>query len=78
VYSNDLGNPKDKIDMMEKSEVYQVDCVACDSMYIDQTKRKLKTRFAEHHSSIRLNHPRPDKSNIARHVLSRMNNQGHV
>jgi hypothetical protein len=41
------------------------------------TKRSLKTRFGEHRSSIRLNHP--DKSNIARHVLSKINdNQGHI
>jgi hypothetical protein len=45
-------------------------------VYIFQTKRSLKTRFSEHHSSIRLNHP--DKSNIARYVLSKINdNQGH-
>jgi hypothetical protein len=45
-------------------------------MYIGQTKRSLKTRFNEHHSSIRLNHP--DKSNITRHVLSIMSdNQRH-
>jgi hypothetical protein len=36
----------------------------------------LQTRFGEHHNSIRLNHP--DKSNIARHFLSKINdNQGH-
>jgi hypothetical protein len=43
-----------------------------------QTKRSLKTRFGEHrlNNSIRLDHP--DKSNIARHVLSKINdNQGH-
>jgi hypothetical protein len=46
--------------------------------YIGQTKLKLKTRFAEHHSSIRLNLNHPDESNNARHILSRMNgNQGH-
>jgi hypothetical protein len=43
-----------------------------------QTKRSLKTRFSEHrlNNSIRLDHP--DKSNIAQHVLSKINdNQGH-
>jgi hypothetical protein len=45
-------------------------------VYIGQTKRSLKTRFGEHHSSIRLYHP--DKSNIARHVLIKINdNQKH-
>jgi hypothetical protein len=62
--------------MLQKSGIYQVECEGCDSVYIGQTKRSLKTRFGEHHSSIRLNHP--DKSNIARHVLSKINdNQGH-
>jgi hypothetical protein len=46
-------------------------------VYIGQKKRSLKTRFGEHHSSIRLNHP--DKSNIARHVFSKLNGkQGHI
>jgi predicted GIY-YIG superfamily endonuclease len=82
VYSNEgkfkdsLRNPEDKTEMLQKSEIYQVKCERCDSVYIGQTKRSIKTRFGEHHSSIRLNHP--DKSNIARHVLSKINNnQGH-
>jgi hypothetical protein len=46
------------------------------TVYIGQTQRSLKTRFSEQHSSIRMNHP--DESNIARHVLSEINdNQGH-
>jgi hypothetical protein len=76
VYSNkgklkdSLGNPKDKTEILQKSGIYQVEC---DSVYIDQT---IRLRFGEHHSSIRLNHS--DKSNIARHVLSKINdNQGH-
>jgi hypothetical protein len=65
-----------KTEMLQKSGIYQVECEGCDSVYIDQTKRSLKTRFAEHLNSIRLNHP--DKSSIVRHVLSKINdNQGH-
>jgi Reverse transcriptase (RNA-dependent DNA polymerase) len=82
VYSNKgklkdiLGNPKDKHETTEKSGIYQVNCTGCDYVYIGQTKRCLKTRFVEHHSNIRLNHP--DKSNIARHVLNKISdNQGH-
>jgi hypothetical protein len=77
VYSNKrklrdiLGNPKDKFEVLEKSGVYQVECTGCDAVYIGQTKRCLKTRFKEHYSSIRLNHP--EKSNIARHVLQKIN-----
>jgi hypothetical protein len=63
VYSNkgklkdSLGNPKDKTEMLQKSGIYQVESERCDSVYIGQTKRSLKTRFGEHHSSVRLNHP---------------------
>jgi hypothetical protein len=66
-----LGNSKDKFGVREKSGVYQVECTSCDAVYIGQTKRCLKTRFKEHYSSIRLNHP--EKSNIARHVLQKIN-----
>jgi hypothetical protein len=77
VYSNkgklkdSIGNTKDKTEMLQKSGIYQVECEGCDSVYFGQTKRSLKTCFGEHHSSIRLNHS--DKSNIARHVLSKIN-----
>jgi hypothetical protein len=66
VYSNkgklkdNLGNPKDKTQMLQKSGIYQVECEGCDSVYIGQTQSSLKTRFGEQHSSIRMNHP--DKS----------------
>jgi hypothetical protein len=54
VYSNkgklkdSLGNPKDKNEMLQKSAIYQVECEGCDSVYIGQTKRSLKTRFGEY------------------------------
>jgi hypothetical protein len=63
VYSNkgklkdNLGNPKDKTKMLQKSGIYQVKCKGCDSVYIGRTKRSVKTRFGEDHSSIRLKHP---------------------
>jgi hypothetical protein len=69
VYSNkgnlidSLGNPKYKTKMLQKSRIYQVQCEGYDSVYIGQTNRSLKTRFGQHHSSIRLNHS--NKSNIA-------------
>jgi hypothetical protein len=79
VYSNKckLKNPKDKYEMLQKSRIYQVECEGCDSVYIGQTKRSLKTRFGEHHSSILLNHPEKS-SKIALHVLRKINdNQRH-
>jgi hypothetical protein len=66
-----LGNPKDKIDPLDKSGIYQVNCDGCDAIYVGQTKRKVAVRFDEHFRSIRLNHP--EKSNVAAHVLERIN-----
>jgi uncharacterized protein YvpB len=60
-----LENTQDKTEMLQKSGINQVECEGCDFVYIAQTLRCLKTRH-------------PDKSNIARHVLSKTNdNQGH-
>jgi hypothetical protein len=52
-----LGKPKDKAEMLQKIGIFQVECEGCNSVYIGQTKRSLKTSFDEHHSSIRLHHP---------------------
>jgi hypothetical protein len=72
-----LDNPKDKFGVQEKFGVYQVECTGCNAVYIGQTKQCLKTRLKEHYSSIRLNHP--EKSNIARHVLQKINDsQDHI
>jgi hypothetical protein len=57
--------------MKFEQNLYQVECTGCDAVYIGQTKRCLKTRFKDHYSSIRLNHP--EKANIARHVLQKIN-----
>ena len=42
------SNTKDKIQVQNKSGVYQIDCNDCDKIYIGQTKSNLKTRIKEH------------------------------
>ncbi|KYN12115.1 hypothetical protein ALC57_15729, partial [Trachymyrmex cornetzi] len=43
---------KDKLDKMEQcNEVYKINCLNCESSYVGQTKRKIKTRLKEHKSS---------------------------
>lgn len=41
-------NNKDKINPMDKSGVYKIQCGGCKANYIGQTGRKLKTRLMEH------------------------------
>ncbi|KYN11355.1 hypothetical protein ALC57_16496 [Trachymyrmex cornetzi] len=43
---------KDKLDIMEQCNVvYKINCLNCESSYVGQTKRKIKTRLKEHKSS---------------------------
>jgi predicted GIY-YIG superfamily endonuclease len=69
-----LGNPKDKTDHLDKAGIYEIQCQGCEASYIGQTKRTIRIRFKEHHDHIRLNHP--ESSNVAKHVLERMNRTG--
>lgn len=64
---NVLGNPKDKIPMLEKSGIYEIGCNGCDKVYLGQTKRKIITRFKEHLAHIK--YDRPEKSSVAEHIL---------
>ncbi len=61
-----VPNLKDKIDLLQKSGVYRIDCGDCDKYYIGQTRRSFEVRMNEH-----LNFP--DKSNFASHLFE----QGH-
>lgn len=73
VYSNGgklkdlLGSTKDKIDVLEKTGIYQINCEDCDLKYYGQTKRTISKRFKEHMSYIKYN--QPEKSALANHVL---------
>jgi predicted GIY-YIG superfamily endonuclease len=69
--SDGLGNSKDKIDILEKSGIYQIKCQGCDAVYIGQTRRNATTRFKKHFRNIRYN--RPQLSSVANHILEHVN-----
>lgn len=74
VFNNDnklhrkLGTPKDKIDNMNKSGIYKIECGGCSDLYIGQTRRNIRTRYKEHISHIKYN--RENKSAVAFHTLN--------
>ncbi|EZA59383.1 hypothetical protein X777_00505 [Ooceraea biroi] len=64
-----IGRRKDKLDDEKKNcVVYKFDCANCESCYIGQTKRHLKTRIDEHMSNIRKNSD--NHSVVSRHRLN--------
>ncbi|KAK5645737.1 hypothetical protein RI129_004201 [Pyrocoelia pectoralis] len=60
---------KDKLDRLEYSGVYQLNCHTCPSFYIGQTGRPFSTRFLEHHKYIKCNNL-DRKSAMAEHILT--------
>ena len=63
-----LPSPKDPLTLKEKScLVHQVPCFDCDFVYIEQTKRDLKSRLAEHKLAIR--NQEPEKSALCEHSI---------
>jgi hypothetical protein len=54
-----LGNSKDQVETLQKSGIYQIDCLECSASYIGHSRR------------IRKNHP--ELSSIANHMISHMN-----
>jgi hypothetical protein len=62
-----LCNGKDKFNKQQKSGVYKLDCGECNSTYIGQTGRSFNTRYKEHISAYRNNHP--EKSHFAKHLI---------
>lgn len=69
---NLLGNPKDKIDHLQKSGIYQISCNDCDKVYIGQTRRQITTRFKEHINYIKYGNP--EKSSVAEHIFQNNHN----
>ena len=67
--SNLLGNPKDEIEVNQKSGIYEICCNECNVKYIGQTRRPILTRYKEHIAHFRFN--RPEKSSVARHILEK-------
>lgn len=74
VFGNDgklrnlLGNTKDKLDLNEKSGIYEINCKNCDEKYIGQTKRSIQTRFKEHLKSFE--NKNGSSSSVAKHMIN--------
>lgn len=66
---NVLHNTKDKVEMQDKSGVYEITCNDCPttSKYLGQTRRKVQTRVLEHARYTK--HKQPEKSAVAEHIL---------
>jgi len=54
--------------MEKKSGISRLSCGECDAVYIGQSGRSLKTRFAEHRTSFSTK--KPADSAVAKHCLS--------
>lgn len=67
-----VASTKDKVDLLDSSGIYSIQCSMCSATYVGQTRRSIGERFSEHFSYIKNNHP--SKSTIAKHVLE--NNHG--
>ena len=64
-----LTSPKDPLDVNEITDIiYQVPCHDCPFVYIDQTKRDLKSRLSEHKRAIK--YQRPEKSALCEHSIT--------
>ncbi|KAI4465998.1 dna-directed rna polymerases i ii and iii subunit rpabc2 [Holotrichia oblita] len=71
-----IGNPKDKIQPLEKSGIYEINCKDCNQKYIGQTRRAVSTRFKEHMAHLRFN--RIEKSSVAQHIFETDHNIDHT
>ena len=62
-----LPLPKDPLNLEEKScLVYQVPCFDCDFVYIRQTRREVKSRYAKHKLAIK--NQEPEESVLCEHI----------
>ena len=69
-----LGSSKDKIPKEEKSGIYEIACTECRDVYIGQTSRRLRDRYAEHERALRLKNPA--NSAIAEHCITHRHGMG--
>ena len=70
-----IGNPKDKVQPLEKSGIYEISCKNCNQKYIGQTRRSISTRFKEHMANLK--HNRIEKSSVAQHIFENDHNIDH-
>jgi hypothetical protein len=68
-----LGSPKDVVDEIRKSGIYEIQCQTCPAVYYGQTRRSIDERFKEHMSMVSTR--AEEKSSVGKHLL---NNPGHV
>jgi hypothetical protein len=76
--NSQLPSIKDKTADNKKSGIYQISCGTknCNQKYIGQTARTLNTRFVEHLTAFKNNHP--DQSSIAFHMLKTKKSSSHT
>lgn len=71
INNKNFSNMKDKINKLETSNVvYNIQCGGCDKFYIGQTTQKLRLRFSQHRSDVRL---KPNSTALTVHA----NAEGH-
>jgi hypothetical protein len=64
--NNILNNTKDKIDTLQQSGVYKLNCTDCGAIYIGQTGRTFEKRIKEHRACFTNN---KNHSQFAKHLL---------
>lgn len=63
---NLFPNPKDRINKLNCSGVYKLNCKKCDGCYIGQTRRSINDRLIEHRRDIKNNCP---KTGASKHFI---------
>ena len=65
---------KDKLDKYDKAGIlYEIGCKGCDSVYIGQSKRKLKVRVGEHRRDVKNSDTRSALANHVRDTKHKIN-----
>ncbi|KYN28656.1 hypothetical protein ALC57_01909 [Trachymyrmex cornetzi] len=62
---------KDCLCKDDQCDVYRISCLDCESSYVGQTKRKLKTRIKEHKADIRKSTDAMSVSRVTRLIINR-------
>ncbi|XP_055527541.1 uncharacterized protein LOC129720131 [Wyeomyia smithii] len=62
-----LCNLKDKVPPDENSGIYRIPCQNCPSVYIGQTRRKVKVRLKEHKAAV--DNGKTSESSVAAHAI---------
>ncbi len=60
----------------EKSGIYEISCLDCETKYIGQTRRKLCTRNKEHEAAVKFK--QHYKSSVAKHCIDENHRKGEI